>query len=51
MSKLSNIEASGLKARGKAELIKHLTLKQGALAKCYDCVGYYADGVEDCKDG
>ena len=54
MSKLSDIEKAGLKARGKTELIKHLegvslTLAQAAKGKCYDCLGYYADGVDDCK--
>ena len=54
MSKLSDIEKAGLKARGKAELIKHLegtplTMKQAISGKCYDCLGYYADGVDDCR--
>ena len=54
MSKLSSIEEVGIKARGRAELIKHfegvsLTMKQAISGKCYDCLGYYADGAEDCK--
>ena len=53
-SKLSSIEAVGIKAKGRAELIKHLkgvplTMKQAISGKCYDCLGYFADGAEDCK--
>ena len=40
-------------ARGRAELLKHrtgkrLSYKQAVLAKCYECMGYYADGKIDC---
>ena len=40
-------------AQGKSELLKHrsgkkLTYRQAVLAKCYECMGYYADGKSDC---
>jgi len=40
-------------AKGKAELLKHrsgkkLSYKQGVLAKCNECCGYYANGKIDC---
>lgn len=43
----------GIKARGKNELIKHLsgerlTRNQAILARCYDCTGRYADGKYSC---
>ena len=28
---------------------KRLGVDEAALAKCYDCMGAYADGVMDCK--
>ena len=47
------IEAHGLAARGRQELIRHLEGKplqrgQAITAKCYDCMGYYSDGKLDC---
>jgi len=41
-------------ATGKQHLLRHLdgnrtTQRQAILAKCYDCMGYYADGRVDCK--
>jgi hypothetical protein len=54
MEKLKKeIEACGMKARGRKELIHHLEgwpLQRGQaiIAKCYDCMGYYADGKLDC---
>lgn len=47
------VEKYGKKALGKAELLKHfdrkkITLRQAVKAKCYDCMGYYADGKVDC---
>jgi hypothetical protein len=40
--------------KGKSEYIKILkgqycTQRERILAKCYDCMGYYADGAEDCR--
>lgn len=47
------IEEHGLSAKGRMELIRHLEgrpLQRGRaiVAKCYDCMGYYADGKVDC---
>ena len=51
-SKLKIINRCPL-AKGKKELIKYLkggvlTLKESALAHCYECMGYYIDGKRDC---
>ena len=51
---ITNIVKFGVKARGRNELILHLQnekLKRGQaiLAKCYDCMGFYADGKVDCQ--
>ena len=51
---IPDIKRHGKTARGKKELIKHLeggrlTLKQAVNAYCYSCLGYYADGKQDCK--
>jgi hypothetical protein len=51
---ISDIERHGKTARGRQELLKHLeggrlTLKQAVLAHCYSCMGYYADGKQDCR--
>jgi hypothetical protein len=39
--------------RGQKEFIKyisgeHINLRDAVYAKCYDCSGYYADGIADC---
>ena len=44
----------GVLARGRKELIAHregkkLTRSQMCLAKCYECMGGYADGKYDCN--
>ena len=44
---LQDIEKNGLLAKGKTELVKHLygerlTIRQMAIAKCYDCMGFTA---------
>jgi len=54
MNKLLEIREHGVSAQGRKEYIKHLqenpiTLKEGVLAKCYDCMGYYVDGKVDCE--
>lgn len=54
MDMTDEIKKYGMAARGKQELIRHLngeglTRGQAILAKCYDCMGYYADGKKDCK--
>lgn len=51
---ISNIKRYGKTAQGKNELLKHLkgeklTLRQATLARCYDCMGFYSDGKQDCK--
>jgi len=43
----------GKKSRGQKYLIAHLegkklTYKGAVQAKCYDCMGYYMDGLHDC---
>jgi len=50
---ISDIQQYGKTAKGKQELIKHLegkrlTLKQAVNAHCFDCMGFYADGKQDC---
>lgn len=45
---------NGIKARGGKEFKKYLaggrlTQRQMILAKCYDCIGGYADGKMDCE--
>jgi hypothetical protein len=52
---IESIKKHGKKAEGRSELLKHikgvkLIRSEAIKAKCYDCMGYYADGVEDCKD-
>ena len=44
----------GIMARGRKELLNHLdgerlTIRQMALARCFDCMGYFADGKADCE--
>jgi hypothetical protein len=51
--KISEIRNHGIRAQGKNELINHLfgatlTRNRAIRAKCYDCTGYYSDGVMDC---
>jgi len=51
---MESIRKYGKRAKGKKELIKHLlgqklSLRQAIYAHCYDCLGYYADGVTDCE--
>ena len=42
------------KKYGKAFLLKHLkgeklTRDKAIKAKCYECMGYFVDGLHDCK--
>jgi hypothetical protein len=51
--RIAQIEEDGIMAKGKKELLSHLegrnvTQKQSIMAMCYDCMGYYADGKQDC---
>lgn len=50
---IAHIEKEGLKARGKKELIAHLKGEKisrsgGMRAACYQCMGYFVDGRQDC---
>ena len=52
--RLDEIERIGSKFKGGKELKSYLTgevlsAKGAVIAKCYDCMGYYADGAIDCK--
>jgi hypothetical protein len=47
------INENGKEAKGRRELIRHFygernTIRQMVLAKCYDCMGYFSDGKDDC---
>lgn len=51
---IKEIEKEGISAQGRAELIAHLEGKRLYASKaikayCYDCMGHYADGKEDCR--
>ena len=48
------ISRVGMAARGRSEILKHLegkrlTQRQAILAKCFECMGYYADGKVSCE--
>ncbi len=54
MEKLKSIDKYGKQVKGRTELISHLegkrlTLRQMIFAKCYDCMGFFADGKVDCN--
>ena len=54
MNRLEEVKKYGKKAKGKLPLIRHLegkriTRKDAIDAKCYECNGYCADGVEECN--
>ena len=54
MTRLEQVEKYGLNMRDKKYLIAHLsgetlTPTQAINAKCYECMGLYADGKMDCK--
>ena len=51
---LLSIRMDGISAKGRTDLIKfvsggRLTPLRAIQAKCYDCMGYYADGKRDCE--
>lgn len=53
MDSIENIKKYGKDSSGKTHLLRHLqgeplTMKQGILAGCCACCGYYADGRKDC---
>ena len=48
------IKKHGKRAKGRSELIKHLqgkklTQQEAIWAYCYECMGYYEDGIHDCE--
>ena len=50
---IESIEKNGLLSKGKRHLIKHLeggklSRSEAMQAKCYDCMGYFSDGRQDC---
>lgn len=50
---LEAIEKTGIKSIGQKEMVKHLhgehlSIREMVLAKCYDCMGGYHDGIQDC---
>ncbi len=45
---------NGKRFKGQAYLLRHLdgkslTRNQAIAAKCYECMGYYTDGAQDCE--
>lgn len=51
---LEIVKEEGKQYRGRKEFIAHLEGKslskaQAILAACYECMGWYMDGVEDCQ--
>ena len=53
VERIKNIRENGKAAKGQKEIIKHLeghrlTLQQAVYGHCYDCMGFYADGKNDC---
>lgn len=54
MTKIESIKKHGESAQGRKELMRYLkgkslSLSESVVARCYDCMSYYADGVADCK--
>ncbi len=50
---IASIKKHGITAKGRTELLNHLggkriTLRQAVSAKCFECMGYFADGRQDC---
>jgi len=53
MTRHEEVEKYGINTRDKKYLLAHLsgeklTPTQAVHAKCYECMGYYADGKVDC---
>ena len=51
---IDSIKRDGLRARGKSELVRHLEggrliFKEAIYANCYDCMGFFMDGRNDCE--
>ncbi len=54
MTKLESVRKHGITAQGRRELMnylkgKDLAMREAILARCYDCMSYYADGISDCR--
>lgn len=55
MTDLAWIEEHGKKAQGKREYLEYQETwkkpspKQAILANCYQCLGFYTDGRDDCE--
>jgi hypothetical protein len=52
--RIADIKKLGKHFRGRRELIAHyqgktLTRAQAMLGVCYDCLGYFSDGANDCE--
>jgi len=50
---IKEIEVNGKLAKGRRHLLAKLkgekiTRGEAITAKCYDCMGYYVDGIKDC---
>lgn len=55
-AKMTETIMSSPRVIGRKEYLKYLqgkkiTRDEAIAAKCYDCMGYYRDGREDCKNG
>jgi len=53
MTKIESVKKHGKRTKGKKFLLKHLlgeklTQNEAILAKCYECEGYYSDGIFPC---
>jgi hypothetical protein len=53
--KIDEITKYGKRFAGRKEYLEilagqHSTPKKRALAMCFECMGYYEDGPEDCKN-
>ena len=51
--KIEQVKKHGISSSGKTNLLKYLegkrlTQRQAILAKCCECMGYFADGRTDC---
>jgi hypothetical protein len=54
VTELTEVKKYGRAFKGKTELVsflsgKKLTRTQSITAYCYICMGYYADGADDCR--
>lgn len=52
--RIEEIKQCGKTVKGKSELIHHLegdrlSRKQAISAHCYECMGYFSDGRQDCR--